>query len=420
MKPAGQIAIQPWMQRSETRAVIDALAAEGAELRFVGGCVRDTLAKRQVKDIDIATPDPPETVMALLQRAGLEAVPTGLAHGTVTAISDGKPFEITTLRVDVETFGRHARVAFTDDWEADAARRDFTINAMALAPDGSLYDPFGGQADLAAGHVRFVGDPAERIREDYLRLLRFFRFHAHYGRGKPDSEGLAAATALSPHLAELSGERLRTELLRLLEAPDPVSVCRVMAARSILASVLPEATNVDALAALIEVEPAGPPPDALRRLAVLVLTDRAGANAIAARLKLSRQDWARLLALSAPQDPVTVNMETTGLRRALYREGRDRVYDLLLLDWARRKAAGDALTARALDSALAETAGWQEIRFPLQGRDAQALGLPSGPKIGELLRAVEDWWIAQDFEPDRDACLERLRTLIADSDDLGG
>jgi hypothetical protein len=251
MEPARKIArIEPqsWMTAPHTRAVLAALSAEGAAPRFVGGCVRDAELGRPVKDIDIATPDPPERVLALLERAGLKAVPTGLAHGTVTAISRGRPFEVTSLRIDVETYGRHAKVEFTDDWQADAGRRDLTINALSCAPDGRIFDYFGGLEDLRAGRVRFVGDPRARIREDYLRLLRFFRFHAHYGRGAPDPEGLAAAGELAPKATKLSGERVRAELLRLLAAPDPVPVLDLMAARGVLRVFLPEAADTAALA----------------------------------------------------------------------------------------------------------------------------------------------------------------------------
>src|SRR5690606_37975346 len=194
-----------WMTAPQTRAVIDALTQDGGQVRFVGGCVRDALLGRPVKDIDIATPDPPETVIERLTRAGIRTVPTGIDHGTVTAVIGQKHFEITTLRHDVETFGRRARVAFTADWEADAARRDFTINAISAEPDGSLHAPFGGAADLAAGRVRFVGEPEARIREDVLRLLRFFRFHAWYGRGEPDREALEACGRLAHLLPTLSG-----------------------------------------------------------------------------------------------------------------------------------------------------------------------------------------------------------------------
>ena len=232
----------------ETQAVLAALGADGTELRFVGGCVRDAVAGRPVKDVDLATPDPPERVTALLERAGIKAVPTGLEHGTVTAVSGGRPFEVTTLRVDVETYGRRARVAYTDDWQADAARRDLTINALSCAPDGTLYDPFGGLGDLRGGRVRFIGDPRQRIREDYLRLLRFFRFHAHYGKGGPDPEGLAAATELAAEATDLSGERVRDELLKLLAADDPLPVLELMHAHGVLRSFLPETAGMAVLA----------------------------------------------------------------------------------------------------------------------------------------------------------------------------
>ena len=221
MRPVARLTPQDWMQSPAVEAVIAALEAGGGEVRFVGGCVRDMLAERPIKDIDLATPMAPETVMQKLEAAGLKVVPTGLKHGTVTAVSQGRPFEVTTLREDVETDGRHALVAFTDSWEADAARRDLTMNALSLSPAGDLYDPFGGREDLAAGRVRFVGAARIRIAEDYLRLLRFFRFHAYYGRGEPDPEGLAAAEALAPGLTRLSAERVRDELVALAGGAGP-------------------------------------------------------------------------------------------------------------------------------------------------------------------------------------------------------
>ena len=326
MAPATKVArIEPqgWMTAPGTRAVLAALSAEGAAPRFVGGCVRDAVLGRPVKDIDIATPDPPERVLALIERAGLKAVPTGLAHGTVTAMSRGRPFEVTSLRIDVETYGRHAKVAFTDDWQADAARRDLTINALSCAPDGRIFDYFGGLEDLRAGRVRFVGDPRERIREDYLRLLRFFRFHAHYGRGTPDPEGLAAAGELAPEGAGLSGERVRAELLRILAAPDPVPVLDLMAARGVLGVFLPEAARTAALAAALEVEPGGSgdaASDALFRLAALLPADPAVGETVARRLRLSRAEQSRLVGLLQPP-AAALGSDERALRAGLYRRG---------------------------------------------------------------------------------------------------
>src|SRR5215468_4177027 len=271
MQPSERLDPQPWMIAAETVAVMAALAAAGGEARFVGGCVRDALLGRKVSDIDIATHEPPERVMNLLSRAGIKAIPTGIKHGTVTAVVGVRHFEITTLRRDVETYGRHARVEYTDDWAADAARRDFTMNALFCSADGTIYDPFGGLADLRAQRVRFVGDPAERIREDVLRLLRFFRFHAHYGKPPPDPPALAACRDLAHLLPTLSGERVCAETLKLLSAPQPADVVDLMRESGVLAHFLPEATGIDRMRALVAAEAVAPRdlvprPDPLRRL----------------------------------------------------------------------------------------------------------------------------------------------------------
>jgi len=413
MEPAGKIEQQSWMTAPETRAVLAALGAEGAEPRFVGGCVRDAVIGRPVKDVDIATPDPPDQVLALIERAGLKAVPTGLAHGTVTAVSRGRPFEVTSLRIDVETYGRHAKVAFTDDWKADAARRDLTINALSCTPDGRLFDYFGGLEDLRAGRVRFVGDPRERIREDYLRLLRFFRFHAHYGRGAPDPDGLAAACELAPEAANLSGERVRAELLRLLAAPDPVAVLDLMAAGSVLGVFLPDAGDTASLAALLEIEPDGTAPNALVRLAALLppdLPDLAVGRKVAKRLRLSRAEQAQLAGFLEPPGAALGSGEKA-LRVALYRQGAAVLAEQWRLGWARLEAGERAARRPDLEGALAAAARWRPKSFPLKGRDATARRVPAGPRVGQLLAAVEAWWIAEDFAPDRAACLAKLEEL---------
>jgi poly(A) polymerase len=411
MTPAGKLAPQEWMTAPATRAVLEALGADGAEVRFVGGCVRDALVGRPVNDVDLATADPPETVIALLRRAGLKAVPTGLDHGTVTAVSDHRPFEVTTLRRDVETHGRHATVAFTDDWKADAARRDFTFNALSCRPDGTLYDPFGGQGDLEAGRVRFVGDARARIEEDYLRLLRFFRFVAHYGRGDPDPEGLAAATALAPELVFLSGERIRNELFRLLEAEAPVPVLEVMRSRRILDAVLPQLGDSAVLEALLalRVEPSGS--EVLLRLGALVEGGPAAATVLADRLRLSRAERERLAGMLDPPQDLGIDCDGRALRRAFHRLGTERAADLLRLDWARRRAAGTAVDDPVARRALAAAAAWRPVTFPLKGRDALKLGIAPSESVGRLLAEVEAWWIAQDFRPGRAECLERLKLL---------
>jgi poly(A) polymerase len=410
MEPVGKIEQQSWMTAPETRAVLAALGAEGAEPRFVGGCVRDAVIGRPVKDVDIATPDPPDRVLALIERAGLKAVPTGLAHGTVTAVSRGRPFEVTSLRIDVETYGRHAKVVFTDDWKADAARRDLTINTLSCTPDGRLFDYFGALEDLRAGRVRFVGDPRKRIREDYLRLLRFFRFHAHYGRGAPDPDGLAAACELAPEAATLSGERVRAELLRLLAAPDPVAVLDLMAAGSVLNVFLPDARDTASLAALLEIEPDGAAPDALFRLAALLPPDLAVGRKVAKRLRLSRAEQSHLVSLLELPGAAPGAGEKA-LRVALYRQGAAVLAEQWRLGWARLEASERAARRPDLDAALAVAARWQPVSFPLKGRDATARRVPAGPRVGQLLAAVEAWWIAEDFAPDRAACLAKLEEL---------
>lgn len=402
------------MTAPATRAVLAALRAEGREVRFVGGCVRDAILGRKVKDVDIATPDPPETIIALLEAAGLKAVPTGVAHGTVTAVSDHQPFEITTLREDVETYGRHARVAFTDNWAADAARRDFTMNAMFCAPDGTVYDVFGGWDDLLNGRVRFVGDPDARIQEDYLRLLRFFRFHAHYGHGAPDAEGLRAATAHARHLRSLSGERIREELLKLLSAPDPAEVAEIVVRHGILGSVLPEATRVNRLRALVDWERSmGLAADPLRRMAAWLNVGSETARDVAERLRLSRRADERLAVLSAPDAWVPAEWPGHDLRVLLHRRGREAVRDGVLLDAAARTARAEGPDAAEVRRALEEAERWTPRRLPVGGEDVRALGVEPGPRMGELLAAVERWWEAADFAPERAACLEKLHELAS-------
>ncbi|WP_434619561.1 CCA tRNA nucleotidyltransferase [Azospirillum sp. B2RO_4] len=416
MTVAARLSPQPWMTAPESLAVFDALASGGADARFVGGCVRDAWLGRPVKDIDIATHAPPERVMELLEGAGIRVIPTGIAHGTVTALCGGKPYEITTLRRDVETFGRHARVEFTDDWIEDAARRDLTMNAMSCTPDGSMFDPFGGLADLAAGRVRFVGEARRRIEEDVLRLLRFFRFHAHYGRGDPDVEAMAACRELAPRLPTLSGERVRGELFRLLTAPCAAAVWRLMMGQGIMVHLLPEAMDTDRLERLIAVErDLRATPDPTRRLAAVLDSDRPGALRAAEALRLSNHERDRLLAMVEPPVAVAVAALTPAddrkaLRQALYRLGDAELFgDLLLIAAAIHDGP---LDLTALRRALAVADDLPGLKLPIAGRDLLELGVPRGPAVGETLKRIEGWWIAEDFQPSRDICLEMARGLL--------
>ncbi len=397
-----RLAHQPWMNDPATKAVVAALGAGGSEVRFVGGCVRDALLGRApAGDIDIATPDEPARVIELLEMAGLKAVPTGIEHGTVTAVALHKPFEVTTLRRDVETYGRRARVAFTDDWVADAARRDFTFNALSCSPDGSLHDPFGGIADLAARRVRFVGNAEERIREDVLRLLRFFRFYAHFGAPPPDGEALAACKALAPLLPTLSGERIAAETLKLLAASDPAAVMLLMRDHLVLVNFLPEAERIDRLGRLVEIEASlGLGADAPRRLAAC-LANEGAARTVAQRLRLANSLRDRIAgALGEPLPwPHFTGQQARALR---YRLSAETYRDRCLIAWSEK--GGSEREWRGV-LALAE---WVPPVFPVKAQDALDRGAVPGPALGRLMTALEEWWIMGDFAGGREACLAEL------------
>ncbi len=397
----------PWMTAAETRAVLDALGGEG---RFVGGAVRNALLGQPVADIDIATPLLPDDVTKRLAKAGLGAVPTGIEHGTVTAIADGKPYEVTTLRRDVSTDGRRATVAFTTDWAEDAQRRDFTMNALYASADGDILDTVGGVADLEAGRVRFVGDPATRIREDYLRILRLFRFHAWYGKGEMDSAALHAAAAEKAGLAQLSGERVQKELLRLLEADEPAAVLRLMAASGILGEVLPGALDIARLERLAAVD-AGAffAPDPVLRLAALLPADPAAVEAVAKKLKLSNKDAGRLDDIAGATEKIVSYLSVKEMRKLLYRIGPARFKDRVFLKWAEDRKESNAVQWRML---LAVADAWERPKFPLSGREVMLAGVPEGPLIGRILQEVEDWWVDADFIEDEFSLAERLKAVV--------
>ena len=368
-----------WRKKRGMKRLLKALGANEGLTRFVGGAIRDDLLGLPVNDIDLATRIAPEEVMKRLTRAGIKAVPTGIDHGTVTAVCDGHPFEITTLRRDVSTDGRRATVAFTDDWKEDAARRDFTINALSADPEtGELFDYFGGLADLEHPHIRFIGDPLQRIAEDHLRILRFFRFHARFDAGEPDAAALKACTARANDLMALSRERIADELLKLLSVADPTKTVQIMLERSILKPVLPEITSdkVDNLKALIAAEiEAGIGPDPLRRLAALLPRESAVAEDVAVRLRLSNKARKRLACVSWHCDGVPQELA--------YRLGIDCAVDRLLLD-------GRADAAKGI-------AAWHAPRLPISGGQLIKRGLPEGPVVARTLKGIEDRWVAAGF-----------------------
>ena len=402
------------MTAAATRAVMSALAADGGAARFVGGCVRDSILDLPVGDIDIATHEPPQRVIELLTAAGIKALPTGIEHGTITAVVGAEHFEITTLRRDVKTHGRRAEIAFTDDWSEDAARRDLTINALSMTEGGDIYDPFGGLEDLAAGRVRFVGNAETRITEDVLRLLRFFRFFATYGQPPADAQALAAAGKLAHLLSTLSGERVWAELRRLLCAPDPAAVFQLMADHGALGPLLAGTMWIARLKALVEVEAAAAAAgDPIRRLAALIKLDESTAEALAQRLRFSRQERTRLLAMAGAEVSIPPDAGPRQFRAAIYRLGSAAFRDWVFLAWALLRAKDPGVVSDAnFSAALGVAQAWPRPDLPIRGSDAVRLGLAPGPGVGQALARVEAWWIDEDFRPDRAVCLARLKAVI--------
>ena len=416
-EPLGKLAVEGWLAWPETQALAEALARE---LRFVGGCVRDAIAKRPVTDVDAATPLSPQTVMAKLEAAGIRTIPTGIDHGTVTALIGERKFEITTLRRDADTDGRHARVEFTDDWIEDAKRRDFTINAMSCTPDGDVYDPFEGMPDLAHGRVRFVGRAEDRVQEDYLRILRFFRFWGGYGRPPADRDALAACRAHAAKLAELSGERVRAEVMKILMTPQPAEVILLMQGYGVLDVILPEATEVTRLRLVnwlvvrgVVLE--GVAPDPIRNLAALVKTDEAGASEIAQRLRLSNAEADHLIALVAPGQVPSPDQDRLTKYKLFRRLGPEVSRDLILIGWAEEMGQAARLPAarsQAWQDLLADVQEFQPPIFPIQGQDVLDMGVAAGPQVGKILQQTEEWWEDGGYEAGRDACLEQARRVI--------
>lgn len=404
MKPE-QISRPEWFSRPVVQGVCDAFERAGRPLRFVGGAVRDHLLGWPVHDIDAATTATPDETLALLAQHRIKAVPTGIAHGTITAVVGGETLEITTLRRDVATDGRHAVVAFTDDWQQDAARRDFTINALYLSPQGMLYDEVGGRKDLQEGIIRFIGKPEARIAEDHLRILRYFRFLATHGRQSPDVASLAACENAAQELLNLSGERIRQEMMKLLAAPHPQMALEAMQACGVLPAVTGSAFGLATLTPLYALEMAlSLPPHPLVRLGVLLRSTGGGmalARAISERWKCSSREKKLLEAFIRHQPAST--LDARHCRQLLYHYGSEIGPLILLVDAAER-----GVEAAAFAPVWEEAQGWIPPRLPVSGEDIKAAGLSSGPALGKALRALEDAWIASDFTLNHAALLKLL------------
>jgi poly(A) polymerase len=386
------LAAEAWLNEPALQRLFATLAAAGGEGRVAGGAVRNALLGEAVTEVDVATTLSPEQVTAACAAAAMKVHPTGIEHGTVTVVVDHRPFEVTTLRHDVETDGRRAKVRFTDDWDADAQRRDFTMNALYCDAHGTVNDFVDGWPDVQRRRVIFVGDPEQRIAEDYLRILRFFRFHARYGHGAPDAAGLAACTRLKAGLDGLSAERIRQEMFKLMSAPGAVETLKLMAEQGILSQLLPYTEDWRVLQRLGA--------DPLLRLAVLAQDPRS----MPERWRLSNHEAKRLEALASLLPPSPA-LRPTEQRAILYHMGPEAWRDLVQVAWARSDAAfGDAEWKTLLE--LPER--WPIPVLPVSGRDLLAAGMSPGPEIGVILGKLEDWWVASDFQPSRDELLKRL------------
>ncbi|MGF6427042.1 CCA tRNA nucleotidyltransferase [Bradyrhizobium sp. Pha-3] len=387
----------PWLASGPAAHVLGLLNADGEEARVIGGAVRNALMQIPLADIDIATTALPEDVIRRAKRAGIKSVPTGIEHGTVTLVVDSQPFEVTTLREDTETYGRKARVAFGRDWVRDAERRDFTINGLSVDASGVVHDHVGGLADIEARRVRFIGDPAQRIAEDYLRILRFFRFHAAYGAGEVDRAGYLACVSGRAGLAGLSAERIRMEMLKLVVANGAASAVVAMSDGGLLQPLFGGVAYTGPFAAMIEIEQLMKlAPSAMRRLAALTVAVTEDARRIASRLRLSNAE-AKALDSMGHRWWRLPGMDEAHAKRRLYRLDEEPYRDRLLLAWARTGAGQDVDQWRAL-ATLPER--WRAPHFPLRASDFVARGIAEGPALGHVLTLAEDAWLAADFPLD--------------------
>ncbi|MDJ0931584.1 CCA tRNA nucleotidyltransferase [Breoghania sp.] len=396
-----------WLTSANLARVFDAIAIEGDDARVVGGAVRNTLMGEPVCDIDVATTAVPDTVMTRARKAGLKPIPTGIDHGTITVVSEGTAYEVTTLREDVETFGRHAVVRFSRDWQADAARRDFTMNALYVDADGAIHDPTGeGVSDCLARRVRFIGDPHARIREDYLRILRFFRFHACYGSGAIDAAGLSAVISAREGLRQLSAERVGHEIRRILPAPHAVETVEAMAETGIIEIVFAGVALLEDFAHLHHLTDfAAEAGDAILRLCALSCFVQEDVERLADRLRLSTREEKRMAHAFGASRGFSSDLRERDVRECLYRVGHETAIDAALLAWCRDEAGPEDQGWRRLIVALRT---FEIPVFPVAGRDLLVLGRKPGPGIGKALRALEARWIASDFALTRDDLLAGL------------
>ena len=396
-----------WLREGPLARLIGVLDRDGEEARVVGGAVRNALLGEPVGDIDLATTAVPAEVMRRAEAAGLKPVPTGVEHGTITVVVDGKPFEVTTLREDIETFGRHAKVAFGRDWRHDAERRDFTMNALYAGRDGTIYDHVGGLEDLAARRVRFIGDADTRIAEDYLRILRFFRFHAAYGHpGPPDAEGLAACIRGRAGMETLSRERVRMEVLKLLVAVHAVPAVTSMTEAGLLVTVIGGVPLLASFANVMKLEHAlALPPDAVRRLAALAVNNSEDAERLRERLRLFNAEHERIASMAEAWWHITAAMSEQEARVLLYRLGQEKYLDRVLMAWSR--APDEGVSDQRWRALASLPQRWTAPGFPLKAADFIARGVARGPALGAALRAAEAAWIAQDFAMDK-AALESI------------
>jgi tRNA nucleotidyltransferase/poly(A) polymerase len=390
----------PLMGDAITQKLFQIFGDEGVIARFVGGCVRDAILDIAAQDIDLAVPIPPDDIIFILTKANINVIPTGYDFGTITAVIEDRPFQVTSLREDWETDGRHTRVTYGKDWEQDAARRDFTINALYADADGTVYDYFGGLEDLKFGIIRFVGDAHQRIQEDFLRILRYFRFLAWYGHGPVNLEAMQACTAHNKGLKGLSRERIGHEFLKLLAAPMPLSSLLLMNKSGLTPFLLPQPLNLTALEALLNFEKV---PKVMCRLAALSLPE-IHIDETTKALRLSREQKQYLKYCHDRLESYPSSERT--IYRNLYQDGVSLFQDLTMLSLTLRPLSS---TPSILEAALKISASWKHPTFPIQGKDLVGMGVKPGPKLGDLLKLCEEWWIDQNFRPDRDDCLKWIR-----------